>query len=57
MPRPLLFPQPALHLCRLACPVAAAGPAMKLANFRNIAYLAVMCVTPVILTLGFVTDR
>ncbi len=30
---------------------------MKLANFRNIAYLAVMCVTPVILTLGFVTDR
>ena len=30
---------------------------MKLANFRNIAYLAVMFVTPIILTLGFVTDR
>ena len=30
---------------------------MKLANFRNIAYLAAICVTPIILALGFVTDR
>jgi hypothetical protein len=30
---------------------------MKIANFRNVAYLAVMCVTPIILALGFVTDR
>ena len=29
---------------------------MKLANFRNVAYL-VMCVTPVILAMGFMTDR
>ena len=29
---------------------------MKIANFRNVAYLAVMCVTPVILALGFTDD-
>ena len=30
---------------------------MRLANFRNVAYLAAMCVTPLILAMGFVTDR
>ncbi|HMN73610.1 MAG TPA: hypothetical protein PKA55_17250 [Rhodoblastus sp.] len=30
---------------------------MKIANFRNVAYLAVMFVTPIILALGFATDR
>ena len=30
---------------------------MKIVNFRNVAYLAVMCVTPIILALGFATDR
>jgi len=30
---------------------------MNLANFRNVAYLAAICVTPVILAMGFMTDR
>ncbi len=30
---------------------------MKIADFRNVAYLAVICMTPIILALGFATDR
>ncbi len=30
---------------------------MKIANFRNIALLASIFVIPIILTMGFVTDR